>query len=456
MSRRPYMTDIFKKDISDSLETTTFREYGLHPYLLEGLENSFSYCSSIQKKVLDNKIQDGANAMILSETGSGKTLSYLIPTLNRIYHTKDRLEKEKVSIGGANYKNPSASNSIKRNSLSLKPSVSRTSRGGLIMTSSQHLLSQIELQLSDLDFKKTLNVSIENKSNALPTNFMAYDLILCTPSKLFSEKTLLNHTALGLNPEVIVFDEFDTCFALSGFKYQTVKVLDLLLSQNRAQKQFLFTAATLPRRIFKHSAKDFFRSKVSNLQVVESNNMHKLNQNIDFEWIRTDLENDPKILPIVQKELKNDEKILIFCNTKQKMEQLQKFFTDQGLGEVTGTFSGELSTQERVSQLNSLYLSKIKILICTEVAARGIDSNEVKHVILYDFPTNVTSFIHKVGRTGRMGTSGKVTSFIRDYNIRLLDEIYPLLEKQDKMDSIMSSRGSLGRRIRRQESRSSD
>ncbi len=114
--------------------------------------------------------------MILSETGSGKTLAYLIPALNRIYHTRDRLEREKVTISGEDYTRKRSH--LRPNKLSLAPSVSNITRGGLIMTSSQHLLSQIELLISDLDYKNTLNLSLEDGSSHLPTNFKAYDMIL--------------------------------------------------------------------------------------------------------------------------------------------------------------------------------------------------------------------------------------------------------------------------------------
>jgi len=85
--------------------------------------------------------------------------------------------------------------------------------------------------VSDLDYKNKLNIAIEDGSAQFPTNFIAYDLLLWTPSKLFNEKTLLNQTALGLNPEVVVFDEFDIWFTGAGLKYQSVNILDLFLSK---------------------------------------------------------------------------------------------------------------------------------------------------------------------------------------------------------------------------------
>lgn len=133
-----------------------------------------------------------------------------------------------------------------------------------------------------------------------------------------------------------------------------------------------------------------------------------------------------------------------------------------GIFTVLGTFTSELDTKERVERLSQLYLDELRILVCTEVAARGIDANDVGHVIMYDFPEkyylfiifSATSFVHKSGRTGRMGGKGKVTSFIRDSDLRLVNELFPLIQQGEKIDEIFSSRGSFGRRKRRNPSSS--
>ena len=126
------------------------------------------------------------NACILAETGSGKTLAYLLPVLNRIYATKEKLENDKINISKAGNSKQIQSGlnpprMLKR--LSLRPQVSKSSRGALIMTSNGHLMSQIEILINDIDFKKMLNISVDDGTSTLPTNYSAYDIVLSTPSK---------------------------------------------------------------------------------------------------------------------------------------------------------------------------------------------------------------------------------------------------------------------------------
>ena len=120
--------------------------------------------------------------MILSETGSGKTLAYLLPVLNKIYHTRDQIENEKITLDGRQINLTHSQNSRPRR-LSLKQSKSLTPKGALILTSNSHLLYQIELLVSDLDYKNKLNIAFEDGSSSMPTNFITYDIILCTPSR---------------------------------------------------------------------------------------------------------------------------------------------------------------------------------------------------------------------------------------------------------------------------------
>lgn len=117
--------------------------------------------------------------------------------------------------------------SVKRG-LSLKIKIQKEAEGALIMTSNTHLLSQIETLISELDIHRELRVSVNDDRDYLPTNFSKYDIILTTPTKLYNEKSLLNQNALGLNPEVVVFDEFDTCFTEGGMKMASINLLEIL------------------------------------------------------------------------------------------------------------------------------------------------------------------------------------------------------------------------------------
>jgi len=100
-------------------------------------------------------------------------------------------------------------------------------------------------------------------------------------------------------------------------------------------------------------------------------------------------------MSILQNILKNNEKVILFWNTKASINKLFQLLAENGMSDIwgielaviiIGVLTSELSSQERVSLIQSLYLSKIQILLATDVAARGVDTIDVKHVIMYDFP----------------------------------------------------------------------
>ncbi len=127
-------------------------------------------------------------------------------------------------------------------------------------------------------------------------------------------------------------------------------------------------------------------------------------------------------------------RFLIFCNKLSKAEQVHQFLTESLSSSKTclpSLFHGNLPSVQRVALLDQFAKGNIKVLVCTDLAARGLDTCWVNHVINYDFPRSIQDYLHRIGRTARAGRGGVVSSFVTGKDEGLFEYIQ-LAVKQNR------------------------
>jgi len=137
-----------------------------------------------------------------------------------------------------------------------------------------------------------------------------------------------------------------------------------------------------------------------------------------------------------------DSLTLIFVETKKGADSLEEFLACEGGYEVT-SIHGDRSQREREEALRSFRCGSTPILVATAVAARGLDIPHVKHVINFDLPSDIEEYVHRIGRTGRMGNLGQATSFFNDKNRNLTRDLMELLiETKQELPAWLQNMGS--------------
>ena len=175
------------------------------------------------------------------------------------------------------------------------------------------------------------------------------------------------------------------------------------------------------------------------MNIVEVDGLHRIQPNVRHffeDTIGTD-----KLLilnSVIERYAKKDMQTLIFCNTVDSCRAVE-YTLKESLSD-TLSYHGDLRSADRAVNLNKFRSGECQYLICTDIAARGIDIPETQHVILFDFPLNPIDYIHRAGRTGRAGRKGIVTSLIAKRDVVLSDAIQGAIARGLPIDSLSSSK----------------
>ena len=161
------------------------------------------------------------------------------------------------------------------------------------------------------------------------------------------------------------------------------------------------------------------------------------------------IDSEKYLLDIVKETLDHepDSNVVIFCNSKSSCDELSEMFFDEEIPNLP--YYASLDSKLRVATLQKFYSGECRVIIATDLLARGIDTCNTHHVIEYEFSSNTTKYIHRVGRTGRMGSPGKVTSFIRGIERDLALEIKQRQEEKVSLEDTFSRRGSFRAKMKR-------
>ena len=364
--------------------TTTFEKFNLDPFLLEKL--------SKQQITSPTKIQDEAIPVALSkkdilgsaETGSGKTLAFGLPIVHMLHDSPD---KKAVIIAPTR----ELAEQIAQNMQRLIPN--RMSIALLIGGSSMHK------QLQQL------------RGNP--------QIVIGTPGRMIDH---LERKKLRLDDtSILVLDETDRMLDM-GFTEQ----INAIVRETPDDRQTLLFSATVPRAIAETAKKflvDPIRIKVGET-TKPSDNITQVFMNIDQKH---------KLNTLFDECHKREGSVIIFVKTKRSADQLTQQLQREKL--KADTIHGDLRHGKRQRVIRSFHQQRFRILVATDVAARGLDIPHIEHVINYDLPQCPEDYVHRIGRTARGGRKGDALTFVSQSDQFKLRAIKRFIGGDDNVDS---------------------
>ncbi|MCI4568111.1 ATP-dependent RNA helicase RhlB [Lysobacter sp. CFH 32150] len=374
------------------LTDISFSEFDLHPALLAGLETAgFSRCTPIQALTLPITLP-GRDVAGQAQTGTGKTLAFLITVMNRLL-TRPALAERKPE-------DPRA----------------------LILAPTRELAIQIHKDAvkfgADLGIKFALvygGVDYDKQRQLLQDGA---DVIIATPGRLIDY--VKQHKVVSLHAcEVCVLDEADRMFDL-GF----IKDIRFLLRRMpvRTERQTLLFSATLSHRVLELAYEHMNEPEKI---VVESEfiTAAKVRQKV---YLPANEEKIPLLLGLLSRS--EGARTMVFVNTKAWVERVARAL-ERG-GYRVGVLSGDVPQKKRESLLQKFQKGQLEILVATDVAARGLHIDGVSHVYNYDLPFDAEDYVHRIGRTARLGAEGDAISFACEIYAQSLPDIEAYIEQK--------------------------
>ncbi len=352
------------------LTQTRFSNLELSDSILRGLtEAGFTHCTPIQDRSLPLSLRDKDIAG-QAQTGTGKTATFLLATFQRLIND----ESEKI-------KNPRAVILAPTRELAIQ-----IHKDALLL--GKYLNLKLALIYGGTDYKKQMDTI---KSNV--------DVIIGTPGRIID--FYRQGTFTLDNVQVMVLDEADRMFDLGFIK----DIRFLLRRMPPADKRLnMLFSATLSYKVTELAYEHMNQPVLIKIETEE----------VTSKAIRQSAfcpSNEQKI-PLLLGVLKKyaPQRSIIFVNTKRCAERLNDYLNANGF--VTAVLSGDVPQEKRQRLLSDFQENKIRLMIATDVAARGLHIADVSHVINYDLPQEVEDYVHRIGRTARFGASGEAISFI--------------------------------------------
>lgn len=309
--------------------------------------------NAMQKKALTT-IANHKEVILLSPTGSGKTLAFLLPLLSTINKTVDAVQC-------------------------------------LILSPTRELALQTESVFKKMQTTHKINVCYGGHSMQVEKNNLKNPpkILVGTPGRINDHINRKTFSLKAIN--VLIIDEFDKCLEM-GFQGEMKKIIRKL----RLNQRILTSATALDEVPYFVGMQN---EKV--LDFLPEQNV--LNEKLSLKAVQSSKRDKLEILAKLLKEIAF-EPTIIFCNRKDAIDRVAHFLQENGL--ETSNFHGDLDQNERERAVIRFKNGSSRILLCTDLAARGLDIDNVKHIVHYHLPHKKDAFIHRNGRTARMHQSG--------------------------------------------------
>uniref|UniRef100_G3TA14 RNA helicase n=1 Tax=Loxodonta africana TaxID=9785 RepID=G3TA14_LOXAF len=362
-----------------------------YPEVMENIKRAgFQKPTPIQSQAWPIVLQ-GIDLIGVAQTGTGKTLSYLMPGF--IHLDSQPVARDK-----------------------------RLGPGMLVLTPTRELALQVEAECSKYSYKGLKSVCIYgggDRDGQIQDVTKGVDIIIATPGRL-NDLQMNNFVNLkGIT--YLVLDEADKMLDM-GFEPQIMKIL----LDVRPDRQTIMTSATWPhavRRLAESYLRDPMIVYVGTLDLVAVNTVK---QNI----IVTTEEEKRSHIQIFLESMSPKDKVIVFVSRKAVADHLS---SDLILRRISvESLHGNREQSDREKALENFKTGKVRILIATDLASRGLDVHDVTHVYNYDFPRNIEEYVHRVGRTGRAGRTGVSITLITRNDWRIATELINILERANQ------------------------
>jgi Superfamily II DNA and RNA helicases len=363
-----------------------FSDFNISKPLLNALNDlQISEATAIQQKSFP-AIKSGRDIIGIAQTGTGKTIAYLLPCLQQWKFSKE--------------KNPSI----------------------LILVPTRELVLQVENDLQNLT--KYMNIRIAgvyggvNMIRQSPLIAAGLDVLVATPGRLLD--FALNGTLKLSSVKKIIIDEVDEMLNL-GFRPQLIRIIDLLPKK----RQNLMFSATLSDEL-QAFIDDFFYTP---LQIEAARSGTPLQNIKQAGVVVPNFYTKINLLKFLLDTKPEFSKVLVFVSTKKLADDVFECLNEK-FEEQLGVIHSNKSQNYRISTYNSFNNNEIRLLIATDLVARGLDFDDITHVVNFDFPDKPEEYIHRIGRTGRIDKNGVALSFITKQDDEILVEIEQLMGKK--------------------------
>ena len=363
-------------------------------------------------------VLNGEDLLFAAETGSGKTLAYLLPTIARLKAEEFNVDKL---------------DELRR------PNRPRA----LVLVPTRELAAQVQAVAKELSHHAKLSVrgafggsdGVGKQRNTLKKGG-AYDLLIATPGR-FEKLWDLGDVHLS-KCSVVVVDEVDTMLS-QGFGAELEKVLRAT-TERENKATVVTTTATLTKAVRRafgdRDARDERWRFLPELRTVETRGLHKATDRCRLELV--DVVGKDKLEELLVVLKRAPEKCLIFCNTVNSCRAAEHFLSERNACE-TFSYHGELNSREREASLQA-FREGDGALVCTDLAARGLDIPDVDHVVMFDFPRNPVDYLHRAGRTARAGKSGRVTALVAKADRVLASAIQRAVLNGEPVDALSADK----------------
>ncbi len=331
------------------------------------IDRGYETPTPIQDQII-NHILEGRDVTGVASTGTGKTAAFLIPLINNIFLT---IEDKTQKLGRV-----------------------------LIMAPTRELAEQIDSEFKmfakGMGIYSTLCIGGANMNNQISSLRRGPHFIIGTPGRLIDleKRGSFNFSSFS----AIVLDEVDQMFDM-GF----INDMKLVIENLPKNRHSLFFSATLPDKML-----DIVHSFLTNPIKVEVEKQ-QASANVNQDIIKVQGRSKVNLLhDLLDKE--GFDKVLVFGRTKHGLNKLSQVLVERGV--KVAAIHGNKSQSQRQRALKQFKQNYVQVLLATDIASRGLDIDDVTHVINYDLPQTYQDYIHRIGRTGRANKTGIALSFI--------------------------------------------
>ena len=356
---------------TNPLTDVDFTSLGLHPKILSGLKQAkFTHCTPIQALSLPPALE-GKDVAGQAQTGTGKTAGFTLPLLQRLMEKQDQNGQHKHIIRA------------------------------LVLTPTRELAAQVgesvETYAKYLPLKSTVVFGGVKINRQIERIRRGVDILVATPGRL------LDHVSQGTvdlsQVDILVLDEADRMLDM-GFINDIRKVLKLLPKK----KQTLLFSAT-----FSNDIKKLANGLMNNPALIEVARHNTASETVKQVVHPVDRSRKRELLSWLIGS-NNWHQVLVFTRTKHGANRLTDQLNKDGI--TAAAIHGNKSQGARTKALANFKENKTRVLVATDIAARGLDINQLPHVVNFELPNIAEDYVHRIGRTGRAGNTGEALSLV--------------------------------------------